>query len=82
MSDSSNDSKPQQETSPGGSVIHRYKTEDWQRTRMGPPEESAAAFGEAREAVYRRLFGEPITVSYEVLPLILNSEVRPPFASA
>lgn len=75
MSEPSDKKKPQPETSPGGSVIHRYDKAKWAPTRIGVLDESSAAFDEARQAVYRRFFGEPIDVSHEVFPLIPHVDI-------
>jgi len=75
MSNSSKGKKPQRETSPGGSVINRYQKEDWQPTRVGLPDDSAAAFDEAPQAVYGRFSGAALTVSHEVPPLIPHADV-------
>jgi hypothetical protein len=75
MSESSDKKKPQPETSPGGSVIRRYDKAKWAPTRMGVLDEASAAFDEARQAVYRRFFGEAINVSHEVFPLIPHVDI-------
>jgi hypothetical protein len=66
---------PRPETSPGGSVIRRYDNATWASSRIGLTDESTAAFPEAREAVYDRLFGEARSVSHEVFPLIPHVDV-------
>src|SRR5579862_5029947 len=67
--------KPQPEVSSGGSVIHRYDAETWSATPVGLPDESAAAFAKARDDVYRRFFGEALSVSHEVIPLLPHVDV-------
>ena len=66
---------PQPETSPGGSVIHRYDKAKWASSRIGLTDESTAAFPETREAVYDRFFGECQNVSHEIFPLIPHVDV-------
>ena len=48
------------ETSPGGSVIHRYDRKVWSSSRVGFTDESTAQFAEIREQVYKRFLASPI----------------------
>ncbi len=64
------------ETSPGGSLIHRYPKEKWQRARVGFVEESAAQFAQKRNEVYERLFGKVQDVSMETQPLMPRVDVH------
>lgn len=73
MEDSSNRNPPR-ETSPGGSVIHRYASA-WGKPRLGFTEESTENFVKQREAVYGRLFDEIANVSHEVLPQVPHIDV-------
>jgi hypothetical protein len=68
--------KSKAETSPGGSVIHRYPIEQWQPSRAGFADESTAAFAEKRNEVYGRLFGKVNDVSMEALPLVPRIDVH------
>jgi hypothetical protein len=68
--------KSQPETSPGGSVIHRYEAAAWSPTQIGLADESTAKFAEARKEVYRRFFGEVRDVFDEALPLIPRVDVH------
>lgn len=63
------------ETSPGGSVIHRYSEAAWASTPVGFTSESAVGFGKTRDEVYRRRFGEAKMVYHEVIPLIPHVDV-------
>jgi hypothetical protein len=67
---------PEPETSPGGSIIHRYKNNEWLARRVGFTDESSAKFGEARRDAYGRLFGKVHGVFEEALPLSPRVEVR------
>jgi len=75
MSGPADEKKPQPETTPGGSVIRRYPNATWAPPRIGVTDESTAGFAEAREAVYKRFFGEALHVSHEVFPLIPHVDV-------
>src|SRR5579859_8301074 len=55
------------ETSPGGSIIHRYK-DKWLPSRMGFTDESSAKFAETPNEVYGRLFGKVQGLFDEALP--------------
>jgi hypothetical protein len=68
--------KSQPETSPGGSVIHRYESSAWSESRIGVADESAAKFAEARKNVYERFFGKVRGVFEEALPLIPRVDVH------
>jgi len=63
------------ETSPGGSVIRRYRGNEFSRTPIGFTEESSAEFRSAREDVYTRFFGDASSVSHEIIPLIPHIDV-------
>lgn len=63
-----------QEVSPGGSVIHRYSESEWASTPVGFAEK-AGDFGELRDEVYQRRFGEAKLVWHEVVPLIPHIDV-------
>jgi hypothetical protein len=65
----------QAETSPGGSVIHRYDKAKWASSPIGLKDESTIKFAEAREGVYKRFFGEAHSVSHELFPLIPHVDV-------
>jgi hypothetical protein len=67
---------PEPETSPGGSIIHRYKNSEWLASRIGFTDESSAKFAEARNQVYARLFGKVHGVFREALPLLPRVEVH------
>jgi len=66
----------QRETSPGGSVIHRYPNDEWQPSRAGFADDSTVAFAEKRNEVYERLFGKVHHVSMETLPLVPRVDVH------
>jgi hypothetical protein len=63
------------EKSPGGSVIHRYKPEEFRRARLGFTDESTAGFAKVREEAYGCMFGEAGSVSHEVIPQIPHVDV-------
>src|SRR4051812_18812394 len=65
--------KPQPEKSPAGTIINRYDT--LSAAPFGVTGESTAGFPQAREEVYKRLFGEAESVSHEVLPLIPHIDI-------
>ncbi|SPE42902.1 conserved hypothetical protein [Candidatus Sulfopaludibacter sp. SbA3] len=67
--------KSDPETSPGGSVIHRYEADNWANSPIGVVDESAAGFVHTREVVYQRLFGDAQSVSHEIFPLIPHVDV-------
>jgi hypothetical protein len=60
------------EISPGGSVINRYQAGGHARIAIYEP---PPGFSEAREAAYRRFFGEPSSVWHEVLPQVPHIDV-------
>jgi hypothetical protein len=62
------------EKTPGGAEVLRYGKEA-PRTPIGFTDESTAGFGLQREAVYRKLFGEILSVSHEVFPLVPHVDV-------
>jgi hypothetical protein len=64
------------ETSPGGSVIHRYQESTWSGSRVAYADESAAEFAEARKEVYQRFFGKVHNVFDEAPPLIPRVDVH------
>jgi hypothetical protein len=66
---------PPRETSPGGSIIHRYDRNDLSETRIGFTDESTVKYAAAREEVYARLFGEIVSVSHEVVPQIPHIDI-------
>ena len=68
--------KSQPETSPGGSVIHRYDSASWSGTRVGVADAPTAKFAEARNEVYERFFGKVRHVFDEDAPLIPHIEVK------
>lgn len=61
------------ETSPGGSTIRRYA--NWMMPKIGVPEEDVAAHAKQRELVYTELFGEPVNVYHELLPMVPHIDV-------
>jgi hypothetical protein len=64
------------ETSPGGSVIHRYPDDTWAPTRIGFADESTAKFADARRNVYQRFFGDSGEVFREADPLVPRIDVH------
>lgn len=68
--------RTQVETSPGGSVIHRYPLEQWQPGRIGLADEASAAFAERRNQAYGSLFGKVEDVSMQALPLAPRVDVH------
>ncbi|MGA2590050.1 MAG: suppressor of fused domain protein [Bryobacteraceae bacterium] len=76
MSESFDKKVEQPETSPGGSVIHRYDRKVWSASRIGFTDESTAQFAEIRKQVYKGFFGEPHSVFKEAIPLIPHVEVH------
>ena len=58
-------------TAPDGTKIIRHKNVD---TKLGVVE-GTAGFAQAREAVYERFFGKPLSVSHELLPVIPHIDV-------
>jgi len=66
--------KAEPEISAGGSVIHRYSAADWSQTKVGFTKDMAK-FGEARDEVYQRRFGEAKQVFHEMPPLIPHIDV-------
>src|SRR5450432_2916264 len=70
------------ETSPGGSVIQRHSPKDFMKARIGFSDEPVGDFSKAREDVYRQLFGEPTSVSHEVIPQIPHIDVYTHFRRA
>jgi hypothetical protein len=75
MSESSDEKGPEPETSAGGSVIRRYRSADWNDTRIGLTDEATSKFGKIREKVYEQFFGEARNVYHEVFPLIPHIDV-------
>src|SRR5690348_14881133 len=67
-------SKPEKDVSPGGSVIHRYSSDQWAQTQVGFTEK-AGDYGKLRDAVYQRRFGEAKQVWHEPIPLIPHVDV-------
>lgn len=65
---------PPPETTPGGSTVYRYPAADFAPPQIGALDE-AAEFTEAREAVYRKLFGEADSVSHELVPQVPHIDV-------
>lgn len=63
------------ETSPGGSVIERHAAKDFMKPRLGFSDGSTDGNTEAREGVYRELFGETAEVSHELVPQIPHIDV-------
>jgi hypothetical protein len=59
---------------PGGAVVIQYDKEA-PPAPIGFTDESKLHFVEAREAAYRRLFGEALGVSHEVVPLVPHVDV-------
>jgi hypothetical protein len=55
------------ETSPGGSVIHRYAKAAWS-SRRTVPVQNAEELAEARHQVYKQRFGEPRHIYKDALP--------------
>jgi Suppressor of fused protein (SUFU) len=70
------------ETSRGGSVIQRHSPKDFMKPRIGFSNEPTEGFAEAREDVYRQLFGETANVSHEVIPQIPHIDVYTYFRRA
>ncbi len=64
----------QQERTPSGSPIIRSTPKETQDI-MGFPEQDPSAFRALREEVYEAFFGEPETVSHELLPLVPHIDV-------
>jgi len=62
------------EITPGGSVVHRYKESEWAPSQIGFAERFAE-FGEMRDKVYQRHFGEAKQVSHEIIPLLPHIDV-------
>jgi hypothetical protein len=65
-----------EETSRGGSVIHRYDRTVWSPNRIGFTGESIARFSGIRNEVNKRLFGEVRGVFREVRPLIPRVDIH------
>jgi hypothetical protein len=57
---------------PDGTNIIRH---DSVETQLGVESKEAIGFRHAREAVYTKLFGQPLSVSHELLPLIPHIDV-------
>jgi Suppressor of fused protein (SUFU) len=57
---------------PDGTEIIRH---DEVETQIDVMEKNTSSFKKAREAVYEKLFGEPLGVSHELLPLIPHIDV-------
>jgi len=74
--------RSQPETSPGGSIIHRYEDATWSASRIGFADESTAKFAESRQEVYGRFFGEARDIFDEALPLIPRVDVHPYYRRA
>jgi hypothetical protein len=68
--------KTEAETSPGGSVIHRYPKTEWRAPGVGFAGESTATFADQRNQVYERFFGKVQGVSMEALPRIPRVDVH------
>ena len=66
--------KPGKEVSPGGSVIHRYSSDQWAQTQVGFIEK-AGEYGKLRDSIYERRFGQPKLVWHEPIPLIPHIDV-------
>ena len=64
------------ETSPGGSIIHRYPASEWRASSIGFTDESIARFAEARNQVYQRLFGKAQDIFVEPIPLLPRIDVH------
>jgi hypothetical protein len=62
------------EKTPGGAEVLRYP-KDAPQTPFGFTDDSTAGFGPERESIYRKLFGEALSVSHEVFPLIPHVDV-------
>jgi hypothetical protein len=62
------------EKTPGGAAVIQHGKEA-PKTPIGFTDQSTAGFGPARESVYQRLFGEALSVSHEVFPLIPHVDV-------
>ncbi len=62
------------EKTPGGAEVLRYPKEA-PKTPFGFTGESTAGFTSERESVYQRLFGEALSVSHELVPLIPHVDV-------
>src|SRR5262249_12895865 len=60
-----------EKTPSGGTVIRHRNLE----TRRGFPEVDTRGFLETREGAYKRLFGEAIDVSHEIVPLVPHVDV-------
>jgi hypothetical protein len=56
---------------PDGTNIVRHENIE---TKLGVTT-GAEGFGQAREAVYERLFGKPLSISHEVFPLVPHIDV-------
>src|SRR6266536_2081042 len=69
------DKKKPPETTPGGSIIYRHSGDDVSGTPIGFTDKSTATFARDREAVYARLFGEAVSVSHEIIPLIPHIDI-------
>lgn len=59
------------ERAPDGTEIIRHENFE---TKLGVAKETAG-FAQARRAVYERLFGKPLSVSHELLPLVPHIDV-------
>jgi hypothetical protein len=68
--------KSEVETSPGGSVIHRYPNSEWAKGRVGFADESVAEFAEKRNQVYGRFFGKIHDASMEAVPRVPRVDVH------
>lgn len=58
---------------PGGAVIVRH--DEIRTPKIGFADEPTAEFAQTREAVYQQLFGEALSVSHEVVPLVPHIDV-------
>ena len=69
------------EVSEGGSHIHRYSEEEWEKTPIGFAE-TWAETSKAREKVYLRRFGVAKQVWHEAIPLVPHIDVMEYYRSS
>ncbi len=66
--------KRKRERTPGGSQIVRSTPKSPQE-QLGFPEEDTTGFRQLRDRVYKEFFGEPESVSHEILPFVPHIDV-------